>query len=71
MRAMKTGGSLGLPNIPVVHPRTLSLLLLLALFVLVSGYCIYRYKGGKSFRRIIRRKLRHRRRRAEQQSPPS
>jgi hypothetical protein len=60
---MKSGGSLSLPNIPLVHLSIAGLVLLLGLCVIVSGYCYYRYKGGKSIRRIVRKKIRHRRRR--------
>jgi hypothetical protein len=63
MRVMKSGGSLSLPNIPVLHLSIAGLVLLLGLCVIVSGYCYYRYKGGKSIRRIVRKKIRHRRRR--------
>jgi hypothetical protein len=63
MRVMKSGGSLSLPNIPVLHLSIAGLVLLLGLCVIVSAYCYYRYKGGKSIRRIVRKKIRHRRRR--------
>jgi hypothetical protein len=46
-----------------VHLSIAGLVLLLGLCVIVSGYCYYRYKGGKSIRRIVRKKIRHRRRR--------
>ena len=68
MRMMKSGGSLSLPNIPVVHLSLAGLVLLLGLCVVVSGYCYYRYKGGKSFRRVIRKKMRRRRRNAQKHS---
>jgi hypothetical protein len=70
MRVMRSGG-VNFPNLPVLHLQSLTLWVLLALCIAVSGYSYYRYKGGKSFRRMIRKRLRRWRKRAEERSAAS
>jgi hypothetical protein len=47
-----------LPGLPVVALDAPLLILLLVLCVLLAGYSIFRLAGGKSLRRIIRRRRR-------------
>jgi hypothetical protein len=46
------------------------MMLLLVFCVALAGYSYYRYKGGKSIRRIIRKRFRHWRKKAEDRSAP-
>lgn len=70
MRVMKSGGLLNAPNLPVVHASLLAMMVLLVLCIALAGYSYYRYKGGKSIRRVIRKRLRHWRKKAEDRSAP-
>jgi hypothetical protein len=58
------------PDLPVVHVSVLAMMLLLVFCVALAGYSYYRYKGGKSIRRIIRKRFRHWRKKAEDRSAP-
>lgn len=63
---MKSGGSINVPDLPLVHASRSFMLVLLILCLCAAAYCCYRLMGGRGLGWAIRKKLRRRREKSDE-----